>query len=137
MLITPERSENIPPSAASTKGVANLIVDHSSAIVKMSFIVWTMSLPEDFASDFGLRISWSSRLLAPPHHKKALVPKHKIRIPNSEFRNGCLRFDSSSLDLRALEQTKPANRTAEERFSSHEKNDDALENLDDIFRDVF
>jgi len=39
MLITPERSENIPPSAASTKGVANLIVDHSSAIVKMSLIV--------------------------------------------------------------------------------------------------
>jgi hypothetical protein len=39
ILITPERSENIPPSAARTSGVANLIVDQSNAIVKMSLIV--------------------------------------------------------------------------------------------------
>src|SRR5262245_53909392 len=38
MLITPDRSENSPPSAASTSGVASLIVDAINENVKMSLI---------------------------------------------------------------------------------------------------
>src|SRR6187455_1543069 len=36
MLMTPERSENIPPSAASTSGVDNRIVENTSETVKRS-----------------------------------------------------------------------------------------------------
>ncbi len=38
MLITPERSENSPPSAARISGVDSLIVDQISARVKRSAI---------------------------------------------------------------------------------------------------
>src|SRR5215813_2907707 len=38
ILITPERSENIPPNAASTRGVANLTVDQMSDTVNISLI---------------------------------------------------------------------------------------------------
>src|SRR5262245_27738158 len=36
MLMTPDRSENMPPSAASTSGVDNRIVEKTSEIVKRS-----------------------------------------------------------------------------------------------------
>ncbi len=38
MLITPERSENIPPSAASRSGVASRIVEKTIATLKISSI---------------------------------------------------------------------------------------------------
>src|SRR5829696_5120802 len=38
ILITPDRSENRPPSAASTSGVASRIVEARSEIVKISLI---------------------------------------------------------------------------------------------------
>src|SRR3954451_5322181 len=38
MLMTPERSENIPPSAASSSGVASLIAEKSRPRLKISFI---------------------------------------------------------------------------------------------------
>src|SRR4030095_1383143 len=80
ILITPERSENMPPSAASTNGVANLIVDHTSAMVKMSLI---------------------------------------------------------DLNFRSLQQTESANRTTEERFCCDKQNDYSLQNLNNVFCDMF
>src|SRR5262245_60855076 len=80
MLMTPERSENIPPRAARTNGVANRIVDQRRAMVKMSLII---------------------------------------------------------LDFGALQQTKSSDRATEECFSRHKKNDDALQDLNNILRDVF
>src|ERR1700752_1253624 len=76
MLMTLDRSENSPPSAASTSGVASRIVEAMSESVKMSLM--------------GLR---------------------------SQTFHGCL-----------SSQEPP-----EETFSSDEKNDDALQDLHDIF----
>src|SRR6185436_8073528 len=60
MLITPERSEKRPPSAASTSGVASRIVEAMSESVKMSLIVLrsqtfhgSSSSQEPFEESFG------------------------------------------------------------------------------------
>src|ERR1043165_5719122 len=43
MLMTPERSENIPPSAASISGVASLMAEKSSPALKMSLMLLAVS----------------------------------------------------------------------------------------------
>src|SRR5690349_21177182 len=78
MLITPERSENNPPSAARINGVASLIIDATSDHVKTSLIRLRPQPPE----------------------------------------------------------SKPAQRPFEERLSSDKQNDDSLQHLHDVFRDV-
>jgi hypothetical protein len=50
----PERSENIPPSAAKIKGVANLMVENIRANVKISLIFLnyrTIFKDKEFAND--------------------------------------------------------------------------------------
>src|SRR5689334_4751389 len=79
MLMTPERSENSPPSAASTSGVANLMVDAIKEKVKMSLI---------------------------------------------------------RLGPQALRRPDSAHEPFEKRFSRNEENDDSLQHLHDVFRDV-
>src|SRR6185503_15052229 len=79
MLITPDRSEKSPPSAASTSGVASRIVEAMSENVKISFIV---------------------------------------------LRSHTLHGSFSSQD------------PFEDSFGSDEQDDDALQNLHDIFRHV-
>src|SRR5690242_2617656 len=57
ILITPERSEKRPPSAASTSGVARRIVEAMSESVKMSFMC--LNAPRESSSDCPLEESFS------------------------------------------------------------------------------
>src|SRR6201995_3611833 len=107
MLMTPERSENIPPSAARMSGVASLMDEKRRLTLNMSFI-----------SCYFV----DGSLLFLPQPGTGLKKLYAYRL--------------MLLNLRPLQKSEPAERAPEERLRGDEEDDDALKDLHKVFRDV-